>query len=231
MNIGLILAGGVGSRMGADRPKQYLIAGGKPIIVYALKIFDNHEEISRIVLVADDAWKDYIEEWIVKEEIRKPINFANPGRTRQHSIYNGLKCCANFATEKDVVIVHDAARPLTSDKIISDCIAGAMEKGGAMPVIPVKDTVYRSVDGNVISNLLTRSEIFAGQAPEGFLFGKYYALHNSVSDEEIGKTNGSSEIAFRHGIEIKLVEGSERNFKITGPEDLERFEQILKENK
>lgn len=231
MNIGLILAGGVGSRMGADRPKQYLIAGGKPIIVYALKIFDNHEKISRIVLVADDAWKDYIEEWIAKEDIRKPIDFANPGRTRQHSIYNGLKCCANFATAEDVVIVHDAARPLTSDKIITDCIAGALEKGGSMPVVPVKDTVYRSMDGNVISNLLTRSEIFAGQAPEGFVFGKYYDLHNAVTDDEIGNTNGSSEIAFRHGIEIKLVEGSERNFKITGPEDLERFEQILKENK
>lgn len=230
MNIGLILAGGVGTRMGADRPKQYLIAGGKPIIAYALKIFDMHEEIQRIVLVADDAWRDYIEEWIEKEEIQKPVNFAQPGRTRQHSIYNGLKCCADFALANDVVIVHDAARPLVSNQIISDCIAGALEKGGSMPVVPVKDTVYRSVDGNVITNLLTRSEIFAGQAPEGFLFGKYYDLHNSVSDEEIGTTNGSSEIAFRHGIEIKLVQGSERNFKITGPEDLERFEQILKEN-
>ncbi len=231
MNIGLILAGGVGSRMGADRPKQYLIAGGKPIIAYALKIFEKHEEIGRIVLVADDAWKDYIQEWIAKEEIKKPVSFAQPGRTRQHSIYNGLKCCADFANEEDVVIIHDAARPLVSDKIISDCIEGAREKGGSMPVIPVKDTVYRSEDGNVISNLLNRSEIFAGQAPEGFLFGKYYQVHNSVTDEEIGLTNGSSEIAFRHGIEIKLVEGSERNFKITGPEDLERFEQILRENK
>ena len=231
MNIGLILAGGVGSRMGADRPKQYLIAGGKPIIAYALKIFEKHEEIGHIVLVADDAWKDYIQEWLEKEGIQKPVSFALPGRTRQHSIYNGLKCCAEFASEDDVVIIHDAARPLVSDKIISDCIAGAKEKGGSMPVIPVKDTVYRSVDGNVITNLLNRSEIFAGQAPEGFLFGKYYQVHNDVTDEEIGQTNGSSEIAFRHGIEIKLVEGSERNFKITGPEDLERFEQILKENK
>ena len=231
MNIGLILAGGVGSRMGADRPKQYLIAGGKPIISYALKIFENHNEIQRIVLVADDAWKDYIEEWIEKEEIKKPISFANPGRTRQHSIYNGLKCCAEFAAEEDVVIVHDAARPLVSDQIISDCISGALEKGGSMPVIPVKDTVYRSVDGNTITNLMNRSEIYAGQAPEGFVFGKYYAIHNAVSDEEIGATNGSSEIAFRHGLEIKLVNGSERNFKITGPEDLERFEQILREEK
>lgn len=227
MNIGLILAGGVGTRMGADRPKQYLLAGGRPIIAYALRIFEKHTEIDRIVLVADEAWRDYIGEWILKENITKPVNYANPGKTRQHSIYNGLKCCADFAAEEDIVIVHDAARPLVSDKIISDCIAGAKEKGGAMPVIPVKDTVYRSADGNTITNLLTRSEIFAGQAPEAFRFGPYYEVHNSVTDDEIAKTVGSSEIAFRHGIEIKLVEGSERNFKITGREDLERFEQIL----
>lgn len=229
MNIGLILAGGVGTRMGADRPKQYLLAGGRPIIAYALRIFEKHPEIDRIVLVADKAWRDYIDEWLLKEKITKPVDYANPGATRQHSIYNGLKCCADFAKETDIVIVHDAARPLVSDKIISDCIAGAKEKGGAMPVIPVKDTVYRSADGSTITNLLTRSEIFAGQAPEAFRFGSYYEVHNSVTEEEIARTMGSSEIAFRHGIEIKLVEGSERNFKITGREDLERFEQILAE--
>lgn len=229
MNIGLILAGGVGTRMGADRPKQYLMAGGKPIIAYALKIFENHKEIDRMVLVADEAWRDYINEWIEKEDIKKPLVYADPGATRQHSIYNGLKSCAEYAGERDVVIVHDAARPLVSDEIISDCISGALEKGGSMPVIPVKDTVYRSVDGNTITNLLTRSEIFAGQAPEGFVFGPYYEIHNSVTDEEIATTAGSSEIAYRHGMEIKLVKGSERNFKITGREDLERFEQILAE--
>lgn len=229
MNVGLILAGGVGTRMGADRPKQYLLAGGKPIIAYASKIFQNHKEIDRIVIVADEAWRDYICEWLQKEQITKPVDFAVPGKTRQHSIYNGLICCEAFVGKDDIVIVHDAARPLVSDQIISDCIAGAKEKGGAMPVIPVKDTVYRSVDGNTITNLMTRSEIFAGQAPEAFRFGAYYDVHNSVDDEEISKTAGSSEIAFRHGIEIKLVEGSERNFKITGREDLERFEQILGE--
>lgn len=227
MNYGILLAGGVGTRMGADRPKQYLLAGEKPIIAYALKIFEKHEDIDRIVLVADEAWRDYIREWIEKEEIRKPLDFADPGETRQHSIYNALKCCAAYAKEDDIVIVHDAARPLVSDQIIRDCIDGAKGKGGSMPVIPVKDTVYRSEDGKTITSLLTRSEIFAGQAPEAFRFGKYYEIHNMVSDEEIRTTAGSSEIAYRHGTDICLVQGSERNFKITGREDLERFEQIL----
>lgn len=231
MNIGIILAGGVGTRMGADRPKQYLLAGGKPIFIYALSCFQKHPEIDRMVIVADEIWQDYIMEWIEKEAISKPVAFAQPGKTRQHSIYNGLQCCGTFASAEDVVIIHDAARPLVSERLIRDCIQGAREKGGSMPVLPVKDTMYHSADGKCITGLLKRSELFAGQAPEGFRFGPYLAIHEQVEDSEIEKTVGSSEIAYRHGMEIQLVEGSERNFKITSKEDLERFEQILREEK
>ena len=115
-----------------------------------------------------------------------------------------------------------------NDRIISDCITGAAEYDGAMPVITVKDTVYQSADGAKIDCLLKRSELFAGQAPESFKFQRYYQIHNEVSDEEIGATAGSSEIAYRHGMEIRMVKGSERNLKITTIEDLETFETILK---
>ena len=229
MNIGLILAGGVGSRMGADRPKQYLLAGGKPIIAYSLKTFQNHGSIDSIVIVADLEWRDYIDQWIASECIEKFCAYAEPGETRQHSIYNGLKVAATFAQSEDIVVIHDAARPLVSERIIADCILGAREKGGSLPVIPVKDTVYQSCDGNTIDQLLKRSEIYAGQAPEGFRFGPYFEIHNNVGDQEITETAGSSEIAFKHGMEIKMIEGSERNFKITAKEDLERFELIISE--
>ena len=97
-----------------------------------------------------------------------------------------------------------------------------------MPVISVKDTIYQSKDGKSIDHLLKRSELFAGQAPESFDFRKYLDIHNSVSDDEIAATAGSSEIAYRHGMKVRLVEGSERNFKITTIEDLETFETIVK---
>ena len=97
-----------------------------------------------------------------------------------------------------------------------------------MPVISVKDTVYQSKDGQEIGCLLKRSELFAGQAPESFKFRKYFDIHNQVTDEEIGATAGSSEIAYRHGMEVRMVKGSERNLKITTIEDLETFETILK---
>lgn len=227
MNTAIILAGGVGSRMGVDKPKQYLIVDEKPIIVYCLEIFEKHSEIDKIVIVVSDEWKDYVEENVRQYGISKVCGYAPAGRTRQHSIYNGLKSTEENAPDTDVCIVHDAARPLVSDKIISDCIVGATEDDGAMPVITVKDTVYQSKDGKSIDHLLKRSELFAGQAPESFDFRKYLDIHNSVSDDEIASTVGSSEIAYRHGMKIRLVEGSERNFKITTVEDLETFETII----
>ena len=228
MNTAIILAGGIGSRMGVDRPKQFLMVREKPIISYCFDIFQKHDRIDKIVVVVSDEWKKFVEEYAEKFGVTKLCGFAPAGKTRQHSIYNGLKCIERNAPDTEIVIVHDAARPLVSDQIISDCIDGATEFDGAMPVISVKDTVYQSTDGKQIGQLLKRSELFAGQAPESFKFRKYLDIHNQVSDEEIGNTAGSSEIAYRHGMEIRMVKGSERNLKITTIEDLETFETILK---
>ena len=228
MNTAIILAGGVGSRMGVDRPKQFLMVQDKPIISYCFDIFQKHKDIDNIVVIVSEEWQGFVEEYAEKFGVTKICGYAPAGKTRQHSIYNGLKCISENAPDTDIVIVHDAARPLVSEKIISDCIKGATEFDGAMPVISVKDTVYQSADGKKIGCLLKRSELFAGQAPESFKFQKYFDIHNSVTDEEIGLTVGSSEIAYRHGMEITMVEGSERNLKITTIEDLETFETILK---
>ncbi len=228
MNTAIILAGGVGSRMGVNRPKQFLMVQDKPVISYCFDIFQNHKDIDKIVVVVSDKWKSFVEEYAIKYGVGKICGYAPAGETRQHSIYNGLKCIDENAHGTDIVIIHDAARPLVSDEIISDCIQGATDFDGAMPVISVKDTVYQSADGKSIDKLLKRSELFAGQAPESFKFDKYYEIHNSVTDEEIGNTAGSSEIAYRHGMEITMVKGSERNLKITTIEDLETFETILK---
>ena len=228
MNTAIILAGGVGSRMGLDCPKQFLMVQEKPIISYCFDIFQKHREIDKMVVVVCEQWQPFVEEYASKYGVSKICGYAPAGESRQHSIYNGLKCIAANCPDTDIVIVHDAARPLTSDEIISACVQGATEYDGAMPVISVKDTVYQSRDGQSIDCLLKRSELFAGQAPESFKFKRYYEIHNEVTDEEIASTAGSSEIAYRHGMEIRMVKGSERNLNITTIEDLETFETILK---
>lgn len=228
MNIAIILAGGVGSRMKAiDRPKQYIEVKGRPIINYCLQTFEHHKEIDEIYIVADESWQEYIREWLEKDRITKFKTFAPAGKSRQHSVYHGLCACENSAGENDIVIIHDAARPFVTEEIIDECIAGARELDGAMPVITIKDTVYRSKDGKSIASLLERSELFAGQAPESFKYGKYKSIHDKATEEELMNTRGSSEIAYKNGMEIRLFPGAEKNFKITTMEDLTNFEAEL----
>ena len=229
MNTAIILSGGVGTRMGTACPKQYLTVNGQPIIAYAMAIFESHPMIDHIVIVASEEWHALIEEWIAKKNITKFAGFAPAGRTRQHSIFNGLLASEGCTPADGVVIIHDAARPLTAHSIITDCLIGAKEDGGAMPVITVKDTTYFSRDGKQIDQLLDRSCLYAGQAPEAFRFGEYLAIHRTVSDEEIAQTVGTSQIAHKHGMKVRLVKGSERNIKITTIEDLNTFEVILAE--
>lgn len=227
MNTAIILSGGVGTRMGTECPKQYLEVAGQPIIAYCLEVFQSHPAVDSIVITAADEWQGFLNEWINKKGITKFKAFAPAGRTRQHSIFNGLtaaECC----TDRDgVVIIHDAARPLVSEQIISDCLSAAAEFGGAMPVITVKDTVYYSQSGEKIDNLLDRGCLYAGQAPEAFRYGEYLDIHRAASDSEIAETVGTSQIAYNHGMNIRMVKGSESNFKITTSEDLEAFKAVL----
>lgn len=233
MNYGLILAGGMGTRLKLDNiPKQYLMVYNRPIISYCLSTFQINRDIDAIVIVADSNWQDMIKKWLEKENIEKFIGFANPGDTRQHSILNGLiyidKYAKNDVKDDDIVIIHDAARPLLSRQVISDCIKAAKASDGAMPVIPVKDTIYQSATGKSIDGLLNRDKLYAGQAPESFKFRKYLEIHKSLPDDEIRNIKGSSEIAYKNGMNITLVKGSENNFKITTKEDYEKFKLYLK---
>lgn len=127
--------------------------------------------------------------------------------------------------ERGSVLVHDAARPLLSEGLIARCVEGAKGHAGAMPVLPMKDTVYLSNDGVSVSEFLDRSRIFAGQAPELFDIEKYYAANVRLLPDKIMSINGSTEPAVMAGMDIAMVTGDENNFKITTMADLERFKQ------
>lgn len=224
MNIAIILAGGTGTRLGGDIPKQYIEVGGKPIIAYCLDIFEKHKEIDKVQIVADKSWYDFIEKWVGS----KFQGFSNPGENRQLSVYNALSDISLYADKNDVVIIHDAARPLVSDVLLMDCIETCKYHDGAIPTLPMKDTVYMG-DGNRITSLLDRRSIFAGQAPEAFVFEKYFAANKKLLPNKILEINGSTEPAVMAGLDIALVRGDEMNFKITTQEDLVRFRNILGE--
>ena len=228
MNVAILLSGGTGTRLGSDRPKQYIEVNNQAIICYALQALAANSQIDGIQIVAATEWQDYIlkqMDVLGREVIEKFIAFSLPGDNRQLSILSGLNDLQGQNVDK--VLVHDAARPFLSQKMLEACLDIPDGYDGVMPVLPMKDTVYLSQDGTEISQLLDRSKIYAGQAPEGFRYEKYWKANNALSYEEIMCINGSSEPAIKAGMKIAMVPGEDRNFKITTREDLLRFQQIL----
>lgn len=249
----LVLSGGKGTRMGMDIPKQYIKVNGRTVISYCLESFFTHERIDAVQIVADEAWQEMLSETAerlcqaagrgdpngnisekdstCRERECRFRGFSAPGQTRQHSILNGLSDIRKYAMDTDYVLIHDAARPFLSHALITDCIEAVKGHDGVLPVLPMKDTVYFSKDGMRISSLLERSRVFAGQAPELFVLGKYYEANRRLLPDDIFKMNGSTEPAVMAGMDIVMIPGEERNFKITTAADLERFREIVQKQR
>lgn len=226
MNHAIIVAGGIGSRMKSDIPKQYIEVRGIPIIIYSFRKFASNPLIDTIVFVIADEWRDYMMERLEEESFNGTVLFAKAGKSRQHSVYNGLVALKEVARDGDKVLIHDAVRPLFPESNINDGISACAQYDGALPVITVKDATYQSHDGVKLSTILPRHELFSGQSPECFVYGPFLKAHSLFSDDEISNIRGSSELAFKAGLSVKLIPGTERNFKLTTIEDLRAFELI-----
>ena len=230
MTVALILSGGSGVRLGADIPKQYIEVNDRPVISYCVERLSRHREIHAIQIVAAQEWQETIAGWLEKYDAgRKFRGLSLPGENRQLSICHGLDDIRNYADDSGVVLIHDAARPLLSEQMITDCVRAVEGHDGAMPVLPMKDTVYRSVDGRTVSALLERTEIYAGQAPEAFRIGLYYEANRRLCPDRIRQINGSTEPAVMAGMDIAMIPGDEGNIKITTRSDLERFRRLAAE--
>lgn len=227
-SICILLAGGTGSRVGSEIPKQYILVKEQPIIAYAIKCLRSNKHIDGIWIVAAEQWKDFI---LTHCGEGKVVGFSEPGNNRQESILNGLKDinCSEY-NNIESVFVHDAARPMLSSELIDRCYESLKGYDGVMPALPMKDTVYVSEGGQKIDGLLNRSKLYAGQAPELFDFKKYFRANISLTYDKLMTINGSSEPALLAGMNIRIIAGDEANIKITTEKDLKEFvDKINKE--
>lgn len=235
MNVALLLSGGRGSRIGSEIPKQYIEVNGAPIIYYALKTLMLHEMIDAVQVVAEAEYESMIRKVVSRiasecghEELALRFKgISAPGENRQLSILNGLKDIRKYASDADTVLIHDAARPCLSTELINECYEAIIGHEGVLPVLPMKDTVYYSNNGQRVSTLLERNKIFAGQAPELFLIGKYYDANQDLLPDKILDVKGSTEPAIMAGMDVVMIPGDEANYKITTKADLDRFSESM----
>ncbi len=238
MNRAILLSGGVGTRIQSEAPKQYIRIKGKMMVTYSLLTLSKSPLIDSIHIVAEEQWWKQIIEDAGKSGvfINKIYDFSLPGINRQTSILNGMNSILKYYTDRtntieinecDNLLIHDAARPLLSKIQIEECFNALQDHDGVMPVLPMKDTVYFSGDGNKVTKLLDRRKIFAGQAPEVFNMKKYYQSSVKLTQQELLAINGSTEPAIMAGMDIILIKGDENNFKVTTNEDLERMRTMI----
>ena len=206
MNIAIILAGGTGTRLGGNVPKQYLTVNEKPIIAFSLETFQHHPNVDKIVIVANAEWEVYLLEILEQYGIDKFAGFAPAGESRQHSVLNGMRVARSLegaGADEDLVLVHDAARPNASSRMLDEALR-LEGRDATLPVIPIPDTTYYSEDGQEITQLLDRDKLYAGQTPETFLLNKFYAVHEKMSDAELCAVRGACQLAYSKGLSVRL---------------------------
>lgn len=222
--VAIIVAGGKGERMGGDVPKQYMLLAGKPIIVHTLEKFAQVEEVDHIVVVCDPHYKLTVEEFIESYGIKKPITFAAGGRTRQASSFNGLVNCPEGV---ETVLIHDSVRPFVTEKIIIDVIAATKEAGASAPAIPSADTIVLAED-DIISEIPERKNVRRIQTPQGFDYAQILQAHEKALASGITDATDDCGLIVDLGEPVKLVQGSDENFKITTKQDIDKAEYINK---
>lgn len=171
MNIALILAGGSGSRTEQSVPKQFISIYEKPIIIYTLEAFQHHPEVDGIIVSCIDGWHDVLKSYAAADGIDKLRWIVDGGDNGQSSARNALLALEDVCCEDDIVIIHDAVRPMISEEIITDCIAKALEYGSGLSAVRCQETIMRTEDGKWGHIGIDRNDIMRVQTPQAYRFG------------------------------------------------------------
>ncbi|HWI26139.1 MAG TPA: bifunctional 2-C-methyl-D-erythritol 4-phosphate cytidylyltransferase/2-C-methyl-D-erythritol 2,4-cyclodiphosphate synthase [Stellaceae bacterium] len=216
--IALVVAAGRGTRLGGPLPKQYLPLAGKPVLRYSLETLARHPGIAavRVVFNPDDA--SHYAKAAQGLDLLAPVP---GGAARQESVRLGLESLAARPPRR--VLIHDGARPFLDGATIDRVLAGLGEAPGAIPALPLKDTVKRGAGGSIVETL-DRAQLWRAQTPQGFDYAGILAAHRAASGSDL---SDDAAVAERAGLAVRLVAGSEANFKVTTSEDMQQAERLL----
>ena len=218
--VALILAGGSGTRLGADVPKQYLDLGGRAVLRRSIEAFGNHPAVSAVRVVIGSGDRALYDRAVEGLDLPPP---AEGGATRQESGLRGLESLAEFAPDR--VLIHDAARPFVDAATIDRVIAALDTHPAALPGVPVADTLKKAEGAPLlVGETVDRSGLWRAQTPQGFRYADILAAHRAAAGSNL---TDDAAVAQQAGLAVAMVLGSEDNYKITTREDLERAARHL----
>jgi len=234
MNIGLLIAGGSGNRMGQDIPKQFMHVDGAPIIIWTLKAFEQHPDIEAIAVVCLRGWETVLQSYANQFCIKKLKWIFPGGDTGFESIHNGIYGLKEAGCDdEDLVLIHDGVRPLLSQEIISSNIAICKAYGYAVTGIQCREAILESHDGFTTKTSIPRDTLIRTQTPQTFRLGNIIKAHEHAKVKGITNTVSSCTLIaeLEEDIEMHIVPGSEKNIKITTVEDLEMIKALMHTSK
>lgn len=227
MNIALIIAGGSGRRMHNEVPKQFLNVHDKPVIIYTLEAFQKHPDIHEIGVVCVEGWHDVLQAYARQYHIDKLKWVIPGGECGQASIRNGVFAAESRYSGEDILLIHDAIRPLVSAEIISDCIIQCKKHGSAISVTPCNTAVLRRNTDEKSEEIVLRNTLAMTQTPQGFPIRKLAEAHRRALELGITNSVASCTLMIELGQEVYFSLGGETNIKLTTQEDLDIFKALL----
>ena len=232
-NIAIIIAGGSGSRMGQDIPKQFINVFDKPILIYTLEGFQKHPQIDSIEVVCLDGWHDVLRAYAKQFGIDKLKWIVSGGKTGQESIRNGVFNLEGKAAPDDIIIVHDGIRPLVDETVLTDVIIKAKQYGNAVTSLPYNEQIFVIDDEMSTTKFIPRETIRRVSTPQAYRFDLLDEKYHEAFEKEIGiyGSHYANTMMVELGVRLYFAAGSDKNIKLTTKDDLELFKAFLKSEK
>jgi 2-C-methyl-D-erythritol 4-phosphate cytidylyltransferase len=233
MNIGVIIAGGSGRRMQQEIPKQFININDKPVLIYTLEAFQNHPLISAIEVVCIDGWHDVVWSYAKQYNITKLKWIVSGGSTGQESIRNGVYNLEDKCGPDDVVIIHDGIRPLVDQEVLTDIIVKCEQYGNAVTSLPYNEQIFVIDDEISTVKYIPRETLRRVSTPQAYKFGKLDWAYHEAFEKEIGIYGSSytNTMMVELGERLYFAAGSDKNIKLTTPDDLAMFKALISQKK
>lgn len=232
MNIAIVIAGGVGSRMGQDLPKQFINVYDKPVLLYTLESFQRHPQVDAIELVCIDGWHDIVWAYAKQFNITKLKWIVSGGSTGQESIRNGVFALEGIAQPDDTIIIHDGIRPLVEPSVLSDVISKCAQYGNAVTSMPYNEQIFviDPDDATTTHEYIPRETLRRVATPQAYRFDLLNSKYHEAFERGIGihGSHYTNTMMVELGVTLHFAAGSDKNIKLTTKDDLEMFKAYLK---